>query len=324
MALGLIGKKIGMTRVFTEEGRSWPVTVVEATPNRVTQVKTGSADGYDGVQVTIGRRRPGRVGKAMQGHFAKAGVEPGRGVWEFRLAQPAETEPAAELTVEMFSRGQKVDVAGRTIGKGFAGVIKRHGMRGGRASHGNSKAHRLGGSIGNAQDPGRVFKGKKMAGHMGSVRRVQQGLEVIRVDPERNLLLIGGSIPGARGSDVIVRPSVKAKNSSGAPAVKESQPDNLPVDRSKDKPADQTESKQENKRESKSADKPVDKSKDKPTDKTKSQSTDKPENKSADKSVDKSKDKPADKPESKPADKLESKSADKSVDKSKDTPAGTK
>ena len=312
MALGLIGKKIGMTRVFTEEGRSWPVTVVEATPNRVTQVKTGPADGYDGVQVTIGRRRPGRVGKAMQGHFAKAGVEPGRGVWEFRLAQSAETEPAAELTVEMFSRGQKVDVAGRTIGKGFAGVIKRHGMRGGRASHGNSKAHRLGGSIGNAQDPGRVFKGKKMAGHMGSVRRVQQGLEVIRVDPERNLLLIGGSIPGARGSDVIVRPSVKAKNSSGAPAVKESQPGNQPANKPEGKPEskanDQTESKQENKRESKSADRPVDKSKDKPTDKTKSKSADKPENK------------PADKPESKSADKSESKSADKSVDKSKDTP----
>ena len=320
MALGLIGKKIGMTRVFTEEGRSWPVTVVEATPNRVTQVKTGPADGYDGVQVTIGRRRPGRVGKAMQGHFAKAGVEPGRGVWEFRLAQPAETEPAAELTVEMFSRGQKVDVAGRTIGKGFAGVIKRHGMRGGRASHGNSKAHRLGGSIGNAQDPGRVFKGKKMAGHMGSVRRVQQGLEVIRVDPERNLLLIGGSIPGARGSDVIVRPSVKAKNSRVAPAVKESQPGNQPVDRSKDKPADQTESKQENKRESKSADKPVDKSKDKPTDKTKSKSADKPENKSADKSVDKSKDKPADKPESKPANKPKDKPDNQSTGK----PAGTK
>ena len=320
MALGLIGKKIGMTRVFTEEGRSWPVTVVEATPNRVTQVKTGSADGYDGVQVTIGRRRPGRVGKAMQGHFAKAGVEPGRGVWEFRLAQPAETEPAAELTVEMFSRGQKVDVAGRTIGKGFAGVIKRHGMRGGRASHGNSKAHRLGGSIGNAQDPGRVFKGKKMAGHMGSVRRVQQGLEVIRVDPERNLLLIGGSIPGARGSDVIVRPSVKAKNSRVAPAVKESQPDNQPKGKPESKSNDQT----ENKRESKSADKPVDKSKDKPTDKTKSQSADKPENKSADKSVDKSKDKPANKPESKPANKPKDKPANQSTGQSTGKPAGTK
>lgn len=239
MALGLIGKKIGMTRVFTAEGRSRPVTVVEATPNRVTQVKTGPADGYHGVQVTTGRRRPSRVVKAMQGHFAKAGVEPGRGVWEFRLAQPAETATAAELTVEMFSRGQKVDVAGRTIGKGFAGVIKRHGFRGGRASHGNSKAHRLGGSTGNAQDPGRIFKGKKMAGHMGGVRRVQQGLEVIRVDRERNLLLIGGSIPGARGSDVIIRPSVKAKNSTAAPAVKESKPTNEPGNNPKDKPENQ-------------------------------------------------------------------------------------
>ena len=324
MALGLIGKKIGMTRVFTEEGRSWPVTVVEATPNRVTQVKTGPADGYDGVQVTIGRRRPSRVGKAMQGHFAKAGVEPGRGVWEFRLAQPAETEPAAELTVEMFSRGQKVDVSGRTIGKGFAGVIKRHGMRGGRASHGNSKAHRLGGSIGNAQDPGRVFKGKKMAGHMGSVRRVQQGLEVIRVDPERNLLLIGGSIPGARGSDVIVRPSVKAKNSSGAPAVKESQPDNQPKGKPESKSNDQTENKRESKSDDRPVDKSKDKSKDKPTDKTKSKSADKPENKSADKSVDKSKDKPADKPESKPANEPANESANKPKDKLDNQPAGTK
>ncbi len=236
MTPGLIGKKIGMTRVFTDEGKSRPVTVVEAVPNRVTQVKTAQRDGYDAVQVTTGRRRASRVTKAMQGHFAKAGVEPGRGVWEFRLAQPvgeaAEAGDGAmeagagtsgatgtagtELTVEMFSQGQKVDVTGRTIGKGFAGVMKRHGYRGGRASHGNSKAHRSGGSIGNAQDPGRVFKGKKMAGHMGSVRRVQQGLEVIRVDRERNLLLIGGSIPGSKGQDVIVRPSVKAKNSAGA------------------------------------------------------------------------------------------------------------
>ncbi len=251
--LGLIGKKIGMTRVFTEAGVSQPVTVVEATPNRVTQVKTAATDGYDAVQVTTGQRRLSRVGKAMQGHFAKAGVEPGRGVWEFRLEQPADLkmEPEAEtdadddateaetneatndttnaevvketaqaaakeLTVDMFSQGQKVDVCGRTIGKGFAGVVKRYGFRGGRASHGNSKAHRSGGSIGHAQDPGRVFKGKKMAGHMGGVRRVQQGLEVIRVDRERNLLLIGGSIPGSRGSDVIVRPSVKAKNSGNA------------------------------------------------------------------------------------------------------------
>ena len=241
MALGLIGKKIGMTRVFTEEGRSRPATVVEVAPNRVTQVKTTAVDGYHAVQVSVGKRRPSRVGKAMHGHFAKAGVEPGRGVWEFRLEEPAQTAPAAELSVAMFSQGQKVDVTGRTIGKGFAGVIKRHGFRGGRASHGNSKAHRLGGSIGNAQDPGRIFKGKKMAGHMGSVRRVQQGLEVMRVDAERNLLLISGSIPGAKGSDVIIRPSVKAKSNAqherGAPpatantaSAPQSKPENQPTD----------------------------------------------------------------------------------------------
>lgn len=216
MTIGLIGKKIGMTRIFTEEGKSRPVTVVEATPNRVTQVKTEGSDGYDAVQVTIGQRRARRVTKAMQGHFAKAGVEPGRGVWEFRLGEPAavELQPGSELTVEMFSRGEKVDVTGRTIGKGFAGVMKRYGFRGGRASHGNSKAHRSAGAIGHAQFPGRVFKGKKMAGQMGAVRRVQQGLEVLRVERERNLLLIGGSIPGAVGGDVIIRPSVKTANSN--------------------------------------------------------------------------------------------------------------
>ena len=214
MALGLIGKKIGMTRVFTEAGTSQPVTVVEVTPNRITQVKTEETDGYNAVQVTVGQRRANRVTRAMQGHFASAGVEPGRGVWEFKLEQPAENEAGSELTVELFSEGQKVDVTGRTIGKGFAGVMKRHGFRGGRATHGNSKAHRLGGSIGNAQDPGRVFKGKKMAGHMGAVQRVQQGLEVIRVDNERSLILISGSIPGSKGADVIIRPSVKVKDSS--------------------------------------------------------------------------------------------------------------
>ena len=213
MALGLIGKKIGMTRVFTDAGASRAVTVIQAEPNRVTQIKTAATDGYHAVQVTCGRRRSGRVSGAMRGHFAKAETEAGRGVWEFRL-DDAPAEPPRELTVEIFSQGQKVDVTGRTIGKGFAGVMKRHGFRGGRASHGNSKAHRSGGSIGNAQDPGRVFKGKKMAGHLGDRRRVQQGLEVIRIDRERNLLLIGGSIPGARGSDVIVRPSVKAKAQS--------------------------------------------------------------------------------------------------------------
>lgn len=214
MALGLIGRKIGMTRVFTDQGESRAVTVVEATPNRVTQVKTAHTDGYHALQVTVGERRASRVSKAMQGHFAKAGVEPGRKVREFRLEQEADPSHAAagsNLTVEMFSQGQKVDVTGRTIGKGFAGVMKRHGFRGGRATHGNSKAHRLSGATGNAQDPGRIFKGKKMAGQMGGVRRVQQGLEVVRVDAERNLLLISGSVPGARGADVIIRPSVKAE-----------------------------------------------------------------------------------------------------------------
>jgi len=250
MTPGLIGKKIGMTRVFTDAGLSRAVTVVEATPNRITQVKTAAVDGYDALQVTVGARRASRVTKAMQGHFAKAGVEPGRRVREFRVeaealaaaeeaaesgedsagesteesaadsaADSAPTAPkfavGADLSVTMFSEGQKVDVTGRTIGKGFAGVIKRHGFRGGRATHGNSKAHRLAGATGNAQDPGRIFKGKKMAGQMGGRRRVQQGLEVVRVDAERNLLLIGGAVPGPKGADVIVRPSVKgaAKNS---------------------------------------------------------------------------------------------------------------
>ena len=215
MTPGLIGKKIGMTRVFTDQGESRPVTVVEAEPNRITQVKSESPDGYHALQVTTGARRASRVTKPMRGHFAKAGVEPGRGVWELRLDAPAGDDemPVAgsELTVEMFNPGQKVDVTGRSIGKGFAGVIKRHGFRGGRATHGNSKAHRVAGATGNAQDPGRVFKGKKMAGQMGGRRRVQQGLEVVRVDAERNLLLISGSIPGSKGADVIVRPSVKAK-----------------------------------------------------------------------------------------------------------------
>lgn len=210
MSLGIVGKKIGMTRIFTEDGASRAVSVIEATPNRVTHVKTGAADGYDAVQVTWGERRATRVTNAMRGHFARAGVAPGRGLCEFRLAAPFDAEAGAELRVEIFSAGQKVDVTGRSIGKGFAGVIKRHGFRGGRASHGNSKAHRLGGSIGNAQDPGRVFKGKKMAGHMGAKRRVQQGLEIVRVDAERNLLLISGAVPGARGQDVVIRPSVKA------------------------------------------------------------------------------------------------------------------
>ncbi len=213
MSLGLVGKKIGMTRVFTEQGKSQPVTVIEILPNKITQVKTEAVDGYNGLQLTTGERRASRVSKGMKGHFAKAGVQPGRGVWEFRLNTPLDSpadRAGSELTVALFSEGQRVDVTGQSIGKGFAGVMKRHGFAGGRASHGNSKAHRLGGSIGNAQDPGRVFKGKKMAGQMGATQVVQQNLLVIRVDSERNLILISGSIPGAKGSDVIIRPAVKS------------------------------------------------------------------------------------------------------------------
>lgn len=222
MSLGLVGKKIGMTRVFTEQGKSQPVTVIEVLPNKITQVKTEATDGYNGLQLTTGERRASRVTSAMKGHFAKSGVAPGRGLWEFRLPTlvdasvdasvngQADSLAGRELTVDLFSEGQKVDVTGQSIGKGFAGVMKRHGFAGGRASHGNSKAHRLGGSIGNAQDPGKVFKGKKMAGHMGAEQVVQQNLVVVRVDSERNLILISGSIPGCKGGDVIIRPSVKS------------------------------------------------------------------------------------------------------------------
>lgn len=217
MSIGLVGKKVGMTRVFSEDGVSTPVTVIEVTPNRVSQVRTEEADGYNGLQVTVGVRRAGRVSRPMKGHFARAGVEPGRGVWEFRLERPAENEVGSNLTVEMFAVGQRVDVSGRTIGKGFAGTIKRHHFGGGRATHGNSKAHRLPGSTGQNQDPGKVFKGKKMAGGMGNRNRTQQNLEVVRVDSERNLLLVSGSVPGARGADVVVRPAVKVR-SEGAGA----------------------------------------------------------------------------------------------------------
>jgi large subunit ribosomal protein L3 len=211
MSLGLIGKKIGMSRVFTEDGDSIPVTVVHAQPNRITQVKTNDGDGYSAVQVTIGKRRPNRVNKAMSGHYAKAKTEPGVGLWEFRLTEGegAELNSGGELKVDLFSAGQKVDVHGTTIGKGFAGVMKRHGFGGGRATHGNSLSHRAPGSIGQNQTPGRVFPGKKMAGQMGNVRRVQQNLEVVSVDPERDLILIKGSLPGPRGGKVIIKPAVK-------------------------------------------------------------------------------------------------------------------
>ena len=212
MAIGLIGKKAGMTRIFTEDGASIPVTVVEVDPNRVTQVRTDETDGYRAFQVTTGKRRASRVSKPMAGHFAKAGTEAGRGLWEFRLAdgEGDDIEVGKQLGVELFEAGQKVDVAGTTIGKGFAGGVKRHHFQMQDATHGNSLSHRAPGSIGQCQTPGRVFKGKKMAGHMGSVRRTIQNLEVVRVDTERNLLLIKGSVPGARGGDVVVTPAVKA------------------------------------------------------------------------------------------------------------------
>jgi len=212
MAIGLIGKKAGMTRIFTEDGASIPVTVVEVDPNRVTQVRTDETDGYRAFQVTTGKRRASRVSKPMAGHYAKAGTEAGRGLWEFRLAddEGGDIEVGKQLGVELFEAGQKVDVAGTTIGKGFAGGVKRHHFQMQDATHGNSLSHRAPGSIGQCQTPGRVFKGKKMAGHMGSVRRTIQNLEVVRVDTERNLLLIKGSVPGARGGDVVVTPAVKA------------------------------------------------------------------------------------------------------------------
>jgi len=218
MSLGLVGKKVGMTRVFNEDGVSTPVTVVEVEPNRVTQVKREASDGYVALQLTTGTRRATRVTAAARGHFAKAGTEAGRKLWELRVdAETADQyAPGAELTVSLFEAGQKVDVRGTTIGRGFAGVMRRHNFGGGRATHGNSKAHRKPGSIGQNQDPGRVFKGKKMAGHMGNVSRVQQNLEVVRVDPERNLVLIRGSVPGPRGFDLFIQPSVKGAGAAKA------------------------------------------------------------------------------------------------------------
>jgi len=213
MTIGVIGRKIGMTRVFTEDGVSVPVTVIEVEPNRVTQVKTVEVDGYRALQVTTGKRRASRVTKPMAGHFAKHGVEAGRGLWEFRLAdgEGEDIAPGAEIRVDIFEAGQKVDVTGTTIGKGFQGGVKRHNFSTQDATHGNSLSHRAPGSIGQNQTPGRVFKGKRMAGHMGNVRRTVQNLEVVRVDPERNILLVKGAVPGSRGGDVIVRPAVKAR-----------------------------------------------------------------------------------------------------------------
>lgn len=211
MAIGIVGRKVGMTRVFTEEGDSVPVTVIEVEPNRVTQVRNAETDGYAAVQVTTGHRKMSRVNKPTAGHLAKAGVEPGRGIWEFRLdgAEGTDIEIGGAIKADIFEAGQKVDVRGNTKGKGFQGGVKRHHFHMQDATHGNSISHRSAGSIGQCQTPGRVFKGKKMAGHMGSVQRSAQNLEVVRVDVERNLLLIRGAVPGHQGSDVIVTPAVK-------------------------------------------------------------------------------------------------------------------
>jgi large subunit ribosomal protein L3 len=208
--IGLIGRKVGMTRVFTEEGVSIPVTVVEVEANRVSQVKTLETDGYAAIQVTTGAKKANRVSKPEAGHFAKAGVEAGRGLWEFRLENGEEFAVGAELTVELFNDTKKVDVTGTSKGKGFQGAVKRWNFRTQDMTHGNSLSHRAPGSIGQCQTPGRVFKGKKMAGHMGAERVTTQNLEIVRVDAERNLLLIKGAVPGATGGNVIVKPAVKA------------------------------------------------------------------------------------------------------------------
>jgi len=212
MAIGLVGRKCGMTRIFTEAGVSVPVTVIEVDPNRITQIKTLESDGYQAVQVTTGERRASRVTKAMAGHFAKAEVAAGRGVWEFRVGaeELASYQVGGQIGVDLFAAGQKVDVVGTSKGKGFQGGVKRWNFRTQDATHGNSVSHRVHGSTGQNQSPGRVFKGKKMAGHLGDVQVTVQGLEVISVDAEKSVLVVLGAVPGAVGYDVIVRPSVKA------------------------------------------------------------------------------------------------------------------
>lgn len=212
MAIGLIGRKAGMTRIFTDEGLSVPVTVIEVDDNRITQLRTDDVDGYRAVQVTAGERRASRVSKAQAGHFAKAGVTAGRGMWEFRLAgdQGSELKLGDALTVSQFEAGQKVDVTGQSKGKGYQGGVKRWNFRTQDATHGNSLSHRAPGSVGQCQTPGRVFKGKKMAGHMGAERVTVQSLDIVRVDEARGLILVRGAVPGATGSSVMVKPAVKA------------------------------------------------------------------------------------------------------------------
>ena len=218
MSLGLVGRKVGMMRIFKDDGTSVPVTVLDCSGNRVAQIKTQEADGYVAVQVAFGKRRATRVTKAMAGHFAKAGVEAGSELREFRVAadKVGELKAGSELKVDMFEPGQKVDVSGTTIGKGYAGVIKRYHFSSNRASHGNSISHNSPGSIGMAQDPGRVFPGKRMSGHLGNVNRTVQLLEIARVDAERSLIMVKGSVPGAKNSAVVVLPSVKAKATKAA------------------------------------------------------------------------------------------------------------
>jgi len=212
MSLGLVGRKVGMTRIFTDDGVSVPVTVLDVSNNRVAQIKTPEADGYAAVQVAFGLRRASRVTKSMAGHFAKAGVEAGTSLKEFPATaeELSALKPGDQISVSIFAVGQKVDVTGQTIGKGFQGGIKRHHFKSQRATHGNSVSHNAPGSIGMNQDPGRVFPGKRMAGHLGDVKRTQQNLEVIRVDVDRQLLLVKGAVPGSKGSDLIVRPAIKA------------------------------------------------------------------------------------------------------------------
>ena len=213
MSLGLVGRKVGMTRIFTDDGETIPVTVLDVSNNRVTQIKTPEADGYAAVQVAYGKRRASRVNKAAAGHLAKAGVEAGHVLREFRVAADQITNFKAGdvIGVTIFQPGQKVDVTGTTVGKGFSGAIKRHHFSSNRASHGNSRSHNSAGSIGMNQDPGRVFPGKKMAGHLGDAQRTMQNLEIVRVDETRQLLLVKGAVPGSRGTDVMVHPAIKAK-----------------------------------------------------------------------------------------------------------------
>ena len=222
-SFGLVGRKVGMTRIFTDDGDSIPVTVLDVSNNRVTQIKTDEIDGYAAVQVTFGTRRASRVNKAAAGHLAKAGVEAGEILKEFRIdaAGLGDLKPGSVVAVEsLFAVGQKVDVQGTTIGKGYAGVIKRHHFRSGRATHGNSRSHNVPGSIGMAQDPGRVFPGKRMTGHLGDVTRTAQNLEVARVDVARGLLLVKGAVPGSKNGSIVVKPAVKAPLKAAAGGAK--------------------------------------------------------------------------------------------------------